>query len=166
MNMLGKLYENFVMASTYGHFMASTKKRLMASTDKSVMASTGELFIEPCLACKETFLWQVYMNMLWYQTHCKLVHKFQSLNCTTFTANFRSLLWINYLSVFSPKIPMITSSYKIVCKKKCCLCPEVGIIFCYFTLTLCYFYTHNTWKSTLKPFHKVVDMVKIFHLQP
>ena len=50
--------------------------------------------------------------------------------------------------------------------KQICLCPEEGLKFHYFNLTLGHFYTFNTWHSQNKYFHKVVDMVNIFHLQP
>ena len=71
----------------------------------------------------------------------------------------------NKYSVFSPKylaLPVLTKYFV----KKNCLCPEEGLHFCYFNLTLGHFYTFNTWNSQKKLFHKVLDMVNIFHLQP
>ena len=47
---------------------------------------------------------------------------------------------------FSPKytgLPVLTKYFV----KKICLCPEEGLHFCYFKLTLGHFYTFNTWNS-------------------
>ena len=68
--------------------------------------------------------------------------------------------------MFSPKylgLPVLTKYFG----KNICFCPEEDLNFHHFTLTLGHFYTYNTWKFTKKKnFHKVVDMVNIFHLQP
>ena len=56
-----------------------------------------------------------------------------------------SLLWIHFFFCYVPKylgIPVVTKYFKTFV----CLCPEVGLDFCYFTLTFSHFYTQNTWQ--------------------
>ena len=83
----------------------------------------------------------------------------ESQNYSTFTPNIESLLRKKISSRCVPKylwFPFLTKYFF----------PELTLPFCYFYFTLSHSYTYNTYKFTLKPFHKVVDMVNIFHLPP
>ena len=87
--------------------------------------------------------------------HCKPVHQSQSQNCAIFTSNIWSILWKTNI-LFPPlkfrakylRLPVLT----IYFVKKNCLCPEKGLHFRYFNLTLGHFYTFNAWNSQKRAF--------------
>ena len=95
------------------------------------------------------------MHGQFHMRHCELAHQSQSQNCTSFT-------FVNTLFFcFVPKylgIPVLTKYFF----KKFSFWHEVGLNFCYFTLTFGHFYTQNTCTFSLKPFH----LANSFHLQP
>ena len=81
-----------------------------------------------------------------YMRHCKLVHQSQSQNSAMFTSHIWSILRKTNILFFSPKylgLPVLTKYFV----KKNSLCPEEGLNFCYFNLTLGHFFTFNTWHS-------------------
>ena len=83
--------------------------------------------------------------------YCKLVHQSQSQNCVIFISHIWSILWKNNILFFF----LNTYDYQFlqnILFKKNCLCPEEGLHFCYFNLTLGHLYTFNTWHSQKKAF--------------
>ena len=71
---------------------------------------------------------------------------------------------------FSPRYLELAVLTKYFVKKNY-LCPEKGLHFCYFTLTLGHFYTFNTWNSQKKAFPQSCRYGKYlsfapFHLHP